>query len=105
MEQIRLQLEVNLDFDCVLTLIYYWFGQSLASNLVVDYTTTLTKQINIVIYFENLTVKLHILYVFKTHVKFHANLILFTIRSIKLFMDQIVNNIKLAWNLTCVLKT
>ena len=36
-------------------------------------------------YFENLTVKLHILYVLKTHVKFHTNRMLFIIRSINLF--------------------
>ena len=36
-------------------------------------------------YFENLTFELYILYVFKTHVKFHINRILFTIWSINLF--------------------
>ena len=35
--------------------------------------TAFTKQINIATYFENLTVELYILYIFKTHVKFHAN--------------------------------
>ena len=35
--------------------------------------------------FENLTVVLHILYILNTHVKFHSNLVLFTIRSINLF--------------------
>ena len=33
-------------------------------------TTTLTKQINMGIYFKNLTIELHVLYVFKTYVKF-----------------------------------
>ena len=37
------------------------------------------KKIKITIYFENLIVELHILYVLNTHVKFCANLILFTI--------------------------
>ena len=37
------------------------------------------KQINITTYFKNLIVELHVLFVLKTHVKFHVNLILFTI--------------------------
>ena len=41
---------------------------SLTTILVV--TTTFTKQIKMITYFENLTVKLHVIYVFKTHVKF-----------------------------------
>ena len=36
-------------------------------------------------YFENLVVKLHILYILKTYVKFHINWMLLTIRSIRLF--------------------
>ena len=36
-----------------------------------------------IIYFKNLTVKLHILYVFKTYIKFNINQMFFTIRSIK----------------------
>ena len=36
------------------------------------------------IYFENLTVELHILYVLKTHVKFHVNRMLYIIWSINL---------------------
>ena len=31
-----------------------------------------------VIYFENLAVKLHVIYIFNTHIKFYANQILFT---------------------------
>ena len=42
------------------------------------------KQINIVTYFENLTVELHVFYVLKTHVIFYANWTLFTIQFIKL---------------------
>ena len=34
---------------------------------------------------ENLTVELHFLYIFNTHVKFRLNQMLFTIRSINLF--------------------
>ena len=49
------------------------------------FATILTKQINMITYFENLTFKLHVLYVFKTRVKFYANRILFTIQSINLF--------------------
>ena len=36
-------------------------------------------------YFENLTIELHVFYILKTHVKFHTNQMLFTIRSINLF--------------------
>ena len=44
-------------------------------------------------YFENLTIELYILYVFKTHVKFYANrLMLFNIRSINLFLCLILYN-------------
>ena len=37
-------------------------------------------------YFENITIELHILYVFQTYVKFHANKMLFIIRSITYFL-------------------
>ena len=37
------------------------------------------------IYFENITVGLYILYIFKMHIKFCANKMLFTIQSINLF--------------------
>ena len=40
------------------------------------------------LYIKNLIVKLHILYVFNTHVKFRVNKILFTILSITFFMDN-----------------
>jgi len=36
-------------------------------------------------YFENVTIGLHVLYVFKMYVKFHSNQILFTLRSINLY--------------------
>ena len=38
-----------------------------------------------VTYFENLIIELHVLYVLKTHVKFHFNRMLFIIQSINLF--------------------
>ena len=42
-------------------------------------------------YFENLTIELYILYVFKTHVKFYViRLMLFNIRSINLFLCLIL---------------
>ena len=47
-------------------------------------TTTSTKKINMTIYFENITFKLHVLYILNTHVKFRTNQMLFTIRSINL---------------------
>ena len=46
---------------------------------------TLTKKINTVIYFENLIVGLHVLYILNSRVKFRFNKILFTIRSINFF--------------------
>ena len=42
-------------------------------------------KINIVTYFENLTVGLHVYYVLNMHVKFRVNQMLFTIWSINLF--------------------
>ena len=62
----------------------YTYGQSLA--------TSPTKKIVLIIYFENLIVGLHVLYVFNTYDKFCVNQMLFTIRSINLFF---------MYNLTC----
>ena len=39
--------------------------------------------------FENLTIGLRFLYVYNMHVKFHSNQMLFTIRSINLFLYMI----------------
>jgi len=47
--------------------------------------TTSSKKINMIIYFENVTVGLYVFYVFDTLVKFCVNQILFTIKSINLF--------------------
>ena len=47
--------------------------------------TTPTNKINMITYYENLTVELHILYVLNTYIKFCTNLMLFTIWSINLF--------------------
>ena len=47
--------------------------------------STLTKQINMAIYFENLIVKLHVL---KIYVKFHANRMLFYIIFIYIFFTS-----------------
>ena len=44
-----------------------------------------SKKINIVIYFENLTIELHIFYVLNIHIKFYISRMLFTIRFIILF--------------------
>ena len=54
--------------------------------------TTLTTKINIVSYFKNLTIALHVLYVLNIHVKFCVNWMLFTIQSINLFF---MHNFKL----------
>ena len=52
----------------------------------------LLNKINITIYFENIIVKLHVLYMLNTHVKFCVNQILFTIWSINLYF---IHNFKL----------
>ena len=54
-------------------------GQSLTIKLRVFKATTLLNKINIITYFEKLTIELHILYALNTHVKFCVNQILFTI--------------------------
>ena len=43
------------------------------------------------IYFENLIIELHVLYVLRTHVKIHVNWILFIIRSVTYFLCIILN--------------
>ena len=43
-------------------------------------------------YFENLTVKLHVLYIFNMHVKFISNWILFIIQLVNLFL---IHNLRL----------
>ena len=48
--------------------------------------TTFTDKINMIIYFENLIIGLHVLYILNTYVKFRVNRILFTIR----FMHNII---------------
>ena len=48
-------------------------------------TTISTKNINITTYFEYLTIRLHVLYVLNTYVKFHVNQMIFIIQSIDLF--------------------
>ena len=58
---------------------YFVKGQSLATKLVVILDYKLTQKINITAYFENLTVELHVLYAFNTHVNFCINRILFTV--------------------------
>ena len=47
--------------------------------------------------FENLTVKFHVLYVLNMHIKFRSNRMLFTIKSINLFLYIILDhkNLKL----------
>ena len=45
-------------------------------NWLQSKTTSLLNKINITTYFENLTIKLHVLYTFNTHVKFSVNRIL-----------------------------
>ena len=54
-------------------------------------TTTPTEKINIFIYFGNLFVGVPVLYIHNMHIKFHINQILFTIRSINLFLCIILD--------------
>ena len=48
--------------------------------------TTPIEKINMFIYFGNLFAGVPILYVYSMHIKFHVNQLLFTIRSINLFL-------------------
>ena len=57
---------------------------------------TLLNKINIIIYFENLTVKLHVLYALNTHIKLCVNQILFTISSISFYFKHYFKLQKLA---------
>ena len=57
-------------YEYIRSLRIYW----LQTQLQLQFSL---KKINMATYFKNLTIKLHILYIFKTHVKFHVNRILF----------------------------
>ena len=48
--------------------------------------TTSTIKLNIIVYFENLIIGLYAFHVLNMHLNFCANKILFTIRSINLFL-------------------
>ena len=48
-------------------------------------TTISTKKINMIIYFENLIVRVYVLYILNKYIKFHVNKMLLIIRSINLF--------------------
>ena len=61
-------------------------------NLVIKLVVNLINKINTIIYFENLTVELHVFYALNTHVKFCVNQISFTIWFISLYF---VHNFKL----------
>ena len=82
-------LIASLSFACILkNKLKYLFGsifwgQSLVIKLYIIYYIL---KINIITYFENLTVKLHVPYTFNTHVKFCVNQTLFTILSISLYL-------------------
>ena len=52
------------------------FAFKIGQNLATKQVVALLNKINITTYFENLTVKLHILYAFNIHVKFCVNRIL-----------------------------
>ena len=54
-------------------------------------TTTPTNKINMTIYFKNLTIRLHVLYVLNTHVKFCVDRMLFIIRFMNLFLRIITD--------------
>ena len=51
------------------------------SNITLSNVTILDNLL-MNLYFENSTIKLHVLYVLNVHTKFHTNRMLFTIRSI-----------------------
>ena len=58
----------------------YQMKKILATNLdIANCFNFHKKKINIIKYFENLTIRLHVFYVLNTHVKFRFNLMLFII--------------------------
>ena len=70
-------IKLHADSDFITCSIVKWtkFSYKISCNLAI----TLFNKVNITTYFENLTVKLHVLYSLNTNVKFCVNKILFTI--------------------------
>ena len=63
----------------------------ITNELRTKFSYKILNKRNITTYFENLMVKLHVLYVLNTHVKFCVNRILFTIWFINLyFIDNFI---------------
>ena len=56
-----------------------------------EFQSNLDSAICILAYFKNLTTKLHVIYVFNTHIKYHANQMSFIIRFIILIC---IHNLK-----------
>ena len=63
--------------NCLLRILFWTkFGYKIGYSLK---STTSFKKINITIYFENLSIGLHVLYTLNIYIKFCANYMLFTI--------------------------
>ena len=78
----KLQIGLKLSFLIHFVVIYphVLFKEKIQlQNWLQLQTTILLNKINITIYFENLTVGLHVLYILNTLIKFCVNWILFTI--------------------------
>ena len=71
--------KVIANFEAKLCLYMFYNNFDYIKRLGQSLVTNLLNKINITIYFENLTVELHVLYVLNAHIKFCANWILFTI--------------------------
>ena len=65
-------------------------GQNLTTNFNYS-TTTPNNKINMTIYFKNLTIRLHVLYILNIYIKFRANRMLFITRFINLFLRIITD--------------
>ena len=65
-------------YNSIIDLSKFFSDKKILSKIVLK-VTILLNIIHIITYFENLTIKLHVLYALNTYVKFCINRILFTI--------------------------
>ena len=82
----RTKLDSLTNFENLISTFRTWKDQIEKEKILKKKKKKLqTCQINRTIYFENLFIRLHILYVLHTHVKFRVNQMLFNIRSVNVF--------------------
>ena len=80
----RTKLDSLTNFENLISTFRTWKDQ-IEKEKILKKKKLQTCQINRTIYFENLFIRLHILYVLHTHVKFRVNQMLFNSRSINVF--------------------